>query len=409
MASRYPTLRQLMEELKAEALIDLLEQVEDPRRGNRTQHPLVNVLFIALCAILAGFESFREMELFARQRQEWFEQFLDLSMGIPSHDTFTRVLSMLDPQAVFEVLQEWTAQWAQRVDGEQIAIDGKAMRRALKQGKGNALTHIVSAWACKAGQVVGMRAQRKYGSEKASAEQLVALLNLNGALVSMDAGLGYQDMAQRIVDKKGAYLFAVKANHPKLFDEIEACTRRVLEQHDPAAATHNAPPQPTGDGEVYVATERSHGRRVQWRCVVVPVRNTANAATWPQATAVAMVERMCQCGHGQRTVGTRYYITSLQAPRPDAVLAAVRRHWRVENQLHWTLDVTFGEDACQARAANAAAVVGALRRAAFNLLRQAKTRDVSMRALRGMAAMSPEAMLQILMGRTPSIKPRKVR
>ncbi len=254
MASRYRTLQQLMAELKAEALVDLLERVEDPRRGNRTQHPLVNILFIALCAILAGFESFREMELFARERREWLEELLDLSTGIPSHDTFTRVLSMLDPQAVFEVLRQWAAQWAQCADGEQIAIDGKALRRALKQGKGNALTHIVSAWACKAGQVVGMQGQSKYGSEKGSVEQLLAVLNVKGTLASLDAGLSYQDIAQTLVSKKGSYLLAVKGNQRKLLDEIEACTRRTLQEYDQGAAKQQAASKPTHDGQVYVTS-----------------------------------------------------------------------------------------------------------------------------------------------------------
>ncbi len=144
---------------------------------------------------------------------------------------------------------------------------------------------------------------------------------------------------------------------------------------------------------------------MQWRCVVVPAHDKPQAATWPKATAMAMVQRTCESNSGRRTVGTRYYITSMEDPRADVVLAAVRSHWRVENQVHWTMDVIFHEDACAARAANAVAIVGALRRAAFNLLRQAKTRDVSMRSLRRMAAMNPDVMLQILMGRTPSVNP----
>lgn len=459
MARRQTKEEAFRNEVYNAALLTLIEQhVDDPRIERCKKHPLVNVLFIALCAVICGARSFVAMEEFGKARREWLSKILDLRNGIPSHDTFARVLSMLCPDQVFNALKQWTAQLAESTGHNQLAIDGKAIRKARKLAPKDALVYVVSAWSCNLRQVVAIEPVAKSGSEKDAVELLLNFLDVKGMLVSLDAGHCHRDVAEQISDKEGQYLLSVKGNQPSLHEEIKQVTAQfLLEQHPDEAASEadttttppasdvgsaasdsneqardaadgaavQRPPEPSdeqtdaaarsgcdtadmfADKDVGLdksdACERGHGRQTWWNCVVITnLEHLPHARQWPNVTAVAAVRRYSVDSHGKRSCGTRYYITSMSEPTAKRILEATRRHWQVENCAHWVLDVTFGEDMCSARAFNAAAVVGALRRLALNMLRAAKPARTSVETMRLRATLNPETLTEVIFHRPPT-------
>jgi predicted transposase YbfD/YdcC len=372
-----------------EALIAEFETIEDPRREWKIEHKLLDILVIAVCAVLGEAESFEDIALYGRCKQGWLRQFLALPNGIPSHDTFRRVFMLIDPDAFERCFLGWmrTVFRQDDVAHRQVAIDGKTVRRSFDRKHGRSPLHLVSAYATEPGLVLAQRATASKGGELAVLPELLDGLDLEGCLVSLDALACRPEIAERIVGRGGDYLLALKGNQRKAHAEVKAWFAAN-------AFALGAPLRPCFD-----AFDESHGRLVRRRVFACPdVSAFAALAAWPGLSAVLAVETIRGVnGKGKVTAEIRYFVSSAKVA-PEALAAAIRSHWRVENGLHWVLDVTFREDASRVRDRNAARNLALLRRVALNLARADTSLKASLKGKRKYAAWDNDFMAMLIAG-----------
>ena len=347
-------------------LYTLVGDVPDPRCPRGIRHPLADVLFITLVAVLAGAEDAEAVEDFGEHHEEWFRTRCGLPHGIPSQDTYLRVLAAMEPRAFGEAFERWVAEIWGRTDQLHIAIDGKSLRRSFDRAAEQSPVHSVAAFASERGLVLGQVAVQDKENEIVAIPRLLRLIDLRGATITIDA-MGCQTaIAAAIVDEGGHYILQVKDNHPTLRSQIAMFFVDAAREHRPVD-------DPPPDMHEAVETDSGHGRIEQRRCQLSHDLSWIDgAANWRGLSAIAKVERHREIkATGDTSHETSYYIVS----NPDATAAKVndliRSHWAIENSLHWTLDVTFDEDQCRVRKGNAAENFGLIRRAAFNLLRTA--------------------------------------
>src|SRR6059058_736632 len=372
-----------------EALIAAFETIEDPRCEWKVEHRLLDILVIAVCAVLGEAESFEDIALYGRCKRQWLEGFLELPNGIPSHDTFRRVFMLIDPDAFERCFLGWVrAVFRQEEDGpRQVAIDGKTVRRSFDRKHGRSPLHLVSAYATEGGIVLAQRATEEKRGELTVLPDLLDGLDLRGCLVSLDALACQPEIAGRIVDRGGAYLLALKGNRRKAHAEVKAWFAAN-------AFALGASLRPCFD-----AFDESHGRLVRRR--VFACTDLAPFATledWPGLAAVVAVETIRGIpGRGKVKAEIRHYLSSARLP-PERLAAAIRNHWRVENGLHWVLDVVFREDASRVRERNAARNLGLLRKIALNLARADTTLKASLRGKRKYAGRDDAFMATLIAG-----------
>jgi predicted transposase YbfD/YdcC len=372
-----------------EALIKELASIEDPRCEWKVEHRLLDLLVIAVCAVLGEAESFEDIALYGRCKREWLGGFLALPNGIPSHDTFRRVLMLVDPDAFERSFLGWVrAVFRPEGDGpRQVAIDGKAVRRSFDRRKGRSPLHLVSAYATEGGIVLAQRATDAKGGELAVLPDLLDGLDLAGCLVSLDALACQPAIAERIVGRGGDYLLALKGNRGKAHAEVR-------DWFAANAFAPGAPPRPCFD-----AFDESHGRLVRRRvfaCTDLSVFGTL--ADWPGLATVVAVETIRGIpGRGKVTAEIRHYLSSARLPA-ERLAGAIRNHWRAENGLHWVLDVGFGEDASRIRDRNAARNLALLRRIALNLVRADTTLNASLKGKRKYAGWDDAFMAALIAG-----------
>ena len=328
-----------------EALIAEFETIEDPRCEWKIEHKLLDILVIAVCAVLGEAESFEDIALYGRCKQSWLREFLALPNGIPSHATFRRVLMLINPDAFERCFLGWVRTVFRQDDVayQQVAIDGKTVRRSFDRKHGRSPLHLVSAYATERGLVLAQRAAEEKKGELTVLPELLDGLDLEGCLVSLDALACRPEIAERIVGRGGDYLLALKGNQRKAHAEVKAWFAVN-------AFALGAPLRPCFD-----AFDESHGRLVRRRLFACPnVSAFATLAAWPGLSAVLAVETIRGVnGKGKVTAEIRHFVSSAKVA-PEALAAAIRSHWRVENGLHWVLDVTFREDASRVRDRNAA-------------------------------------------------------
>lgn len=336
------------------SLLASLADLPDYRVDRRKLHRLDDILMIVLIGLLGGCRGFEEIAAFAQCREAWLRTVLKLPNGVPSHDTLGRVFAALDPKLFAERVAAWAARW--RPDGGgHIAIDGKSLHGTPDDNFCGVL-HLVSAWDTEAGLVLGQAAVADLSNEKAAIPPLLRMLHLKGALVTMDAGGCQKSLAAAIVEQKGDYLLAVKDNQPKLLAAAEALFDRAVTAEFAGF-----------DASQHATTDRQHGRRED-RYVTV-IRNPEGLPEdWATATAIVQVNREREV-KGVNTTTTHYYVSS-RAGSAEDLGRWIRRHWAIENELHWGLDVVFGEDAYRSGNRRAAANLGLLRRVALSLLRR---------------------------------------
>lgn len=372
------------------SLIEQLQQLPDPRVRGRCEHDLVDVLVIGLCCQLCGGEGFNDMEDFGHAKRDWFATFLPLRSGIPTHDTFNRVFAALQPESFLEVFMAWTQSLRTCVAGEIVALDGKALRRALDRGDSPRV--IVSAWAASNSLVLGQVAVPAQTNEITALPKLLRALELAGCIVTIDA-LGCQkEIAKEIIDADADYVLALKGNQGQCHAEIKAFLDDAVSRH---AAT-----APVRKNRVPLAqhqtVEKDHGRletRRYWQSG--ELRWFADREQWAGLRSVGVVESVRQVGEAGPTVERRYYLSSL--PVDAAKFAqAVRGHWAIENSLHWVLDVHLGEDDSRARAGHAAANLATLRRLALNLLKSERTKKRGIKGKQLNAAWDHAYLLRLL-------------
>ncbi len=370
-----------------EGLVDCLEALPDPRDTCKVEHRLIDVMVIAVCAVLGEAESFEDIADHGRCKEGWLKQFLALPNGIPSHDTFRRVLMLVDPEAFERSFLGWVRAAFRPEEGapRQVAIDGKAVRRSFDRKHGRSPRHLVSAYATEHGLVLAQRATEEKRGELAALPGLLDGLDLEGCLVSLDALACRPEIAGRIVGRGGDYLLALKGNRKKAHAEVKAWFVAN-------AFALGAPLRPFFD-----AFDDGRGRPVRRRvfaCTDVGVLGTL--ADWPGLAAVLAVETIRGVpGVGKVTAEIRHYLSSARL-LPEALAAAIRNHWRIENGLPWVLDVTFREDASRVRERNAARNLALLRRIALNLARADRTRSASLRRKRKQAAWDDTYMARLI-------------
>lgn len=354
----------------------------DPRVDRTKKHALGDILVIALCATIAGADSWEEVERFGRAKEAWLRTFLDLPNGIPSHDTFYRVFARLDPGRFAGAVARWMEAVCRATGLRHIAIDGKAVRAAPGDTFSGCL-HLVGAWAAESRLILGQEPVADGSHEIAAIPELLKVLALKGALVTLDAAGCQKEIARHIRGEGGDYLLAVKGNQPSLQEAVEAAFDRALEA-DFAGFEH--------DGHEQI--EDGHGRHEE-RYVTAIYDPGGLPPEWPGVAAVVLVCRE-RAVKGVNTSTAHYYITSLRA-KAEELGRLVRRHWSVENELHWVLDVAFGEDSNRTAAGYAGANLGLVRRVAVSLLQQDPGRG-SIKAKRLSAALDEAYLMQALRG-----------
>jgi len=337
-------------------LLDYFDQLDDPRVDRTKLHALTEILFIAIAGTLAGAEGWRELEAFGHAKRPWLIRYLDLPHGIPSDDTFRRVISRLNPTRFEACFRTWMAAAVAQSDGALISIDGKTLRGSHDGGQPP--LHLVSAWAEANRLVLVQEPVEDHANEITVIPKVLEILELHGCIVTIDAMGTQWAIAEQIIDQGGDYVLALKSNHPTLYEDVRTF-------FDEAQARSFG-----GIAHDYVQeTDGGHGRIEVRHCwCTSDVAWLADQTKWKGLRTIV-------CLSSRRIVGEtesqqrRYYISSLPA-QASVIAHAVRSHWGIENRLHWVLDMSFGEDRSRVRKAYGPENLGLLRRIALNLLRQ---------------------------------------
>lgn len=334
--------------------------IPDPRDGGHTLHHFGEILFIAFAALLCGIRSYELMEEFAELREDWLRKWLKLPNGIPSYNTFSRVFQAIEPTVFATCIATHLAKLGFGMEGGQIAIDGKALRGS-RSGESSHL-HAVSAWACDAGITLAQAFVGEKTNEITAIPELLEMLNLKDAVVTIDAMGSQRAIAGKIVSQDGDYVLSVKANQGRLHDEIRDQFGFALRQLDPEKL------DPTRWS--FAATEESGHDRTEKRQIMVchnlDWMDKTVRAEWEGLACVIMVYRHTVLGAGVTRSETSYYMSSLKDVRAKGMLGYIRGHWRIENSCHWVLDAIYREDHNQTRDRNAAANQSVMRRMALN-------------------------------------------
>src|SRR5918911_3810215 len=361
-------------------LITHFVALEDPRCRGKTAHKLIDILVIAVCAVVTEADTFEDIALYGRCKQDWLKGFLELPNGIPSHDTFRRVLMLI--AWVREVFRSDTA-----VMAEQIAIDGKTVRRSFDLRRGRSPLQLVNAYATGRGLVLAQRATPDKRGELTVLPEILDGLALQDTLVSLDALACRRELAEAIVSRGGDYLITLKANQGRIYKEV----RDWFAAH---AFGRGGSLRPCFD-----AFDDSHGRLVRRRVFACPdAGGFATLKDWPGLRAVLASETIRGVnGRGKITAEIRHYVSSSKVS-PEGLAAAIRQHWAIENGLNWVLDVTFGEDDSRVRERNAARNMAVLRRIALDLARANRSPKASLKGKPKCAAWDDSFMTKLIAG-----------
>jgi predicted transposase YbfD/YdcC len=358
--------------------------ITDPRDDN-SRHLLIDIITIAVCAVICGADAWEHMEEFGESKSEWFEEFLALPHGIPSHDTFRRVFARIDPDEFQESFISWVQALWQLTEGQVIAIDGKTLRRSHDSRNGKRAIHMVSAWASANGIVLGQVKTDEKSNEITAIPELIKALEVKDCIVTIDAMGCQKNIAKLIVDKGADYVLALKDNQSTLHDSVE------LFFQDSIRSASN----PTIDFHQY--TDGAHGRiEVRRHWTTSDIQWLQGKESWENITTVAMVERERDVDD-HISVETSYYISSIGN---DAKLLskAVRSHWGIENSLHWVLDVSFREDESRIRKDNGPENFAVLRHMALNLLKGESSSKKSIKAKRLKAGWDNQYLAKVVFG-----------
>lgn len=378
-----------MNERTPKPLIECFEELSDPRMNCSRKHKLVDILVIGLCSLLTGGEGFSDMAVFGKAKQDWLKTFLELPEGIPSHDTFNRVFSAIDPHAFLECFVQWVQGICPALQNEIVAIDGKALRHALNEGQ--AIPYIVSAWATNNGLALGQVKVKDKSNEITAIPELLRALELKGCIVTLDAMGCQKDIATKIIEKQADYVLALKGNHATIHEEV----KELFDAAVSPCAIQCADADALGAMDFFQTIEKNHGRietRRYWHST--DIEWFADKPLWKGLRSFGMVESIRRV-KGRSSIERRYYLCSLPLGAEQFAKAA-RGHWSVENPLHWSLDVTFGEDNSRARTKCAAQNVATLRRMALNLIKKTPAKKCSARQRRILAALDGQYLKQLL-------------
>lgn len=358
-------------------------KLKDPRINRHKLHLLSDIIVIALCAVLCGAKDWQQVETFGKQRRDWLRRFLKLPNGIPSHDTFERVFDRIDPKAFLQCFQSWVAAIAEKLDIKHIAIDGKTLRGSGSSKLGP--LHLVSAWATEQHLSLGQVATAEKSNEITAIPELLDLLELHGAIVTIDAMGCQKAIASKVIERKGDYVLMAKENQPKLLADIENVVGHALE-NDFKGIEHDQ----------HSTEDHGHGRTEQRHyTILIDPPGIQQKDQWENLRVVGMCVRERQVGTAAATVEVSYFIGSkvMSAKRYGEVL---RNHWGIENNLHWQLDVNFAEDANRVTKRKGAENLALLRKLALMMLKRHSSKQ-SLAGKQWNAALNPQFLEDVLL------------
>jgi predicted transposase YbfD/YdcC len=343
-------------EICLETLKECFAELPDPRVIERTSHSLVDILFLTLCAVICGMDDWESIEVWGEVRLDWLRQFVALENGIPSHDTIARVFAALDSKQFQASFLRWMSSLCPSLEGQIVAIDGKTARSSHDRSIGKRAIHMVSAFVCGHGITLGQWKTEEKSNEITAIPELINVLDLKGATVTLDAMGCQKDIAQAIVDKEAHYVLGLKGNQGTLSQRVKDFFDQTQWRNYEDFSNWGVRSQESG-----------HGRIDTRRCVALPCDDWEGIEAWAGLKSVVMIESIRQTDNSVSSE-KRYYISSLE-PDSKKLAHAIRSHWEVENRLHWCLDVTFGEDANRTRKDNAPENLNIMRKITMNILR----------------------------------------
>lgn len=371
-----------IQEAERKSLCDYFVQLKDPRSDRNKKHKLLDIITIAICAVIANADDWNEIELWGRCKEDWLKTFLELPHGIPSHDTFNRVFSALDPHMFFHCFVSWIYSINEALEGTVLSIDGKSLRRSYDTEKSP--LHMVNVWASDLNISLGQIKTDTNSNEITAIPDLLNRLVVKGCIITIDAMGCQKAIASLIKEKKGDYVLALKGNQSSLYEDVKL----YFEDHEKSGFKE-------GRFTTTQTLEKDHGRIEKRFCVATnDIKWLTQKNDWKGLTSICMIisEREVK---GQKTIQRRYYITSL-APEAEKLCQLIRSHWSIENKLHWQLDVTFKEDQSRLREKTSAENFAALRRMALTLLKQETSEKVSLKCKRLAASLSDKYLLKVL-------------
>jgi len=370
------------------SLEQYFSKITDPR-GPNIEHLFFDILAISILGTICGADGWVEIEQFGYQKLNWLNQYLELRNGIPSHDTFGRLFSQIDPEEFQDSFAKWVQALHKITKGQVIGIDGKQMRGSHDKTKGKQSLYMVSAWAEKNHLVLGQRKVSEKSNEITAIPELLRLIEIKGCIVTIDAIGTQTKITRQIIEAEGDYLLPVKQNQGKLYRDLE-----MLFSYDQKQGFQDAPYDYAKD------VSKGHGRIDVRECWTTSdpkyLACIENASKWAGLQSISMLIRR-RIINGNETIKARFYISSLEA-KASKILSSTRQHWGIENGLHWVLDIAFNEDRSRVRTGHAPANLAVLRHMAINLLKQENTAKGGIKAKRLQAGWNEDYLIKVLSG-----------
>ncbi|MEE4247946.1 MAG: ISAs1 family transposase [Kangiellaceae bacterium] len=369
-----------MQELKK--TIETLKIDEPRQRIKRILHSLNDIIVITICAVICGCESWEEIEDFGKYKKQWLLKYLDLPNGIPSHDTFSRVFSMLKPEELMKIFTAWTHEIRELDLESTIAIDGKTLCGSTWKNEAKSQVHIVNAYSTEEKLTLAQVKVNEKSNEIKAIPELLNALKINGKIITIDAMGTQKKIAEQIIKQNGEYILSLKQNHKNMYDDIAYCFSEEL------------------SGNIYdydeaISIEKNHGRIEKRKCTVIyTVDWLESYKAWKNLNSIIMVERV-RIIDNKETKERSYYLSSLKKSA-EKLLNNIRNHWKIENNLHWTLDVVFKEDCDRKRKANEAENFSLVRKLVLNLLNTEKTKKISLKRKQRLALMDEKYLEKII-------------
>jgi predicted transposase YbfD/YdcC len=363
-------------------------KIEDPRVDRTKLHNLLDILVIAICAVICGADNWEEVQLFGDAKKAWLKTFLELPNGIPSHDTFWRVFAKLDPEQFQQSFVSWISSVSEVTQGQVIAIDGKTLRRSHDKGIGRGAINMVSAWAAANHLVLGQVKVDEKSNEITAIPELLRVLEVSGCIITIDAMGCQKDIAEAIIAQEADYVLALKENHGRLYEDV------VKLFDDLEASNFKAYPYSYNQ-----TVNKNHGRLEIRNCYVIAdlgILTHLRNSKWKGLQSVVKVHSIRKLGD-ETTENDRYFISSLSS-EAQFLLNIVRTHWSIENELHWVLDIAFREDESRIRKDHGPENFAVLRHIALNLIKHEKTKKASVKGKRLKAGWDENYLLKILSG-----------
>lgn len=370
---------------KLETILSIFQDVPDPRQDAKVLHNLQEMIFVALCSAIADCDHWVDVESFALNHLDWFRQHVPLENGIPSHDTFSRVFARLETEAFGECLQKWVESLQLTLQDQGVHIDGKVLRHSFDQATGKDALQVVTAWAGDLHLCLGQLAVEENSNESSAVPKLLKMLELTGAVVTLDALHCMKSTAKQIREKGADYVLVAKGNQPKLHNAINQTFENLSEQNFEHSRVR-----------CHTTQEVNGGRKEYRRYCVLPAPRSIRQLGWTDIQTIGMVYRE-RTVEGKTSSQMIYFISSLP-PKVRAIAKHVRDHWKVENQMHWSLDVTFAEDASRIRKGNGQQIAAIFRRLALSIIKRDRTEKCSLRLKRRLASWNTNHLTQFLTG-----------